>query len=226
MVFYSSYKKIKVLEDGPYEAMGNIPLNHLRYVPNARKFSLEYEELEKYETDEIVHLCRCGMSKDKPYCDGSHNKGFDGTETAPTTTYEEMAKFIEGKQIDLLDAEELCAGARFCDTKSGTWNLVETSNHPDAKRIVKHQTKACPSGRLTAVNKEGLHLEPKLRKEISALEDPGAGVMGPLWVKGGILIESDAGDPYPTRNRVTLCRCGKSKNKPFCDASHLKSVKE
>jgi CDGSH-type Zn-finger protein len=28
------------------------------------------------------------------------------------------------------------------------------------------------------------------------------------------------GTPYEVRNRVTLCRCGNSRNKPFCDGSH------
>jgi CDGSH-type Zn-finger protein len=39
-------------------------------------------------------------------------------------------------------------------------------------------------------------------------------------VRGGITIESADGVPYEVRNRVTLCRCGRSDNKPFCDASH------
>ena len=42
-----------------------------------------------------------------------------------------------------------------------------------------------------------------------------------MWVKGGLRIESSDGTNYEIRNRVTLCRCGKSKNKPFCDSSHV-----
>ncbi|MHB8164175.1 MAG: CDGSH iron-sulfur domain-containing protein [Methanoregula sp.] len=42
---------------------------------------------------------------------------------------------------------------------------------------------------------------------------------------GGIVFltqKRDAdGKPYTVRNRVTLCRCGKSGNKPFCDGSHV-----
>ncbi|UCF09264.1 MAG: CDGSH iron-sulfur domain-containing protein, partial [Thermoplasmata archaeon] len=44
---------------------------------------------------------------------------------------------------------------------------------------------------------------------------------GPIWVRGRIPIESADGHIYEIRNRVTLCRCGWSSNKPFCDSSHL-----
>ena len=43
---------------------------------------------------------------------------------------------------------------------------------------------------------------------------------GPLWVTGHIPVERADGQPMETRNRVTLCNCGKSKNKPLCDGSH------
>ncbi|MDD6209969.1 MAG: CDGSH iron-sulfur domain-containing protein [Bacteroidales bacterium] len=215
-------RKIKVLKNGPYEVMGSVPLNHLEFVPNERGFSLDYKEIKVYPLQESYHLCRCGRSKNKPFCDGSHLPDFDGTETASHKTYDEMAEFIEGKLLDLLDAKELCAAARFCDTKSGTWNLVRTAENADAKDIVLYQCDHCPSGRLTAVLKDGTRVEPELPQEISILEDPAKGVMGPIWVKGGIEIEDSDGKAYPIRNRVTLCRCGKSENKPFCDASHLK----
>jgi CDGSH-type Zn-finger protein len=39
-------------------------------------------------------------------------------------------------------------------------------------------------------------------------------------VRGGIPIESANGKTYAVRNRVTLCRCGQSANKPLCDGSH------
>lgn len=52
-------------------------------------------------------------------------------------------------------------------------------------------------------------------------EDSEAGVSGPLWFKGGIQIESSSGFFYEKRNRVTLCHCGASRNKPFCDSSHI-----
>jgi len=73
-----------------------------------------------------------------------------------------------------------------------------------------------------AINKEtGEPIEPKFEPSISLVEDPIANASGPLWVKGGVSIESSQGEAYETRNRVTLCRCGKSHNKPYCDGSHI-----
>jgi CDGSH-type Zn-finger protein len=43
---------------------------------------------------------------------------------------------------------------------------------------------------------------------------------GPIWVRGGIPIESAKDEIYEIRNRVTLCGCGRSSNKPFCDGTH------
>jgi len=214
-------KRIKVSKDGPYIVSGNIPINHLEYIPDNHGASIEYKETGKYPEKATCGLCRCGKSQNKPYCDGSHLQGFDGTETARHAAYDEMAEHIKGKQMDLMDAEELCAGARFCDTKGGTWNLVTRSDYPQAKDIIEYQCTHCPSGRLTAVTKEGKRIEPDLPREISIIEDVAAHKEGPIWVKGGIEIEDSTGKIYPSRNRVTLCRCGKSENKPFCDGSHM-----
>ena len=63
-------------------------------------------------------------------------------------------------------------------------------------------------------------IEPELKKEIGLIDDPAMKVKGPIWVQGGIKVESSQGQAYQVRNHVTLCRCGKSKNKPFCDSSH------
>ncbi len=216
-------KKIKVLKDGSYQVTGNVPLDQLRFVPDARGASVAYEEIKKFPSQDTYYLCRCGKSGNKPYCDGSHLNWFNGTETAPHATYDELAEFIEGINIDLLDAKSLCAVARFCDTHGDTWTLVEEGTSNDTAEIVKYQCNNCPSGRLTAVTREGKRIEPELPEEISILEDEFVHVQGPLWVKGGIPVEDENGKTYPVRNRITLCRCGKSENKPFCDARHMET---
>ena len=58
------------------------------------------------------------------------------------------------------------------------------------------------------------------KPSIGLVEDPSVGVSGPLWVRGGIPVVSSDGVQYEPRNRTTLCRCGASRNKPFCDGTH------
>ena len=53
------------------------------------------------------------------------------------------------------------------------------------------------------------------------IEDPQEECSGPLWVKGGIPVNGPNGTEYEQRNRVTLCRCGASANKPYCDGTHV-----
>ena len=57
-------------------------------------------------------------------------------------------------------------------------------------------------------------VEQRLPAEVSVV--PG----GPLWVTGGLTVDNARGERLETRNRVTLCRCGASSNKPLCDGSH------
>jgi hypothetical protein len=81
----------------------------------------------------------------------------------------------------------------------------------------------CPAGRLVAWDREtNVALEPTFEPSIGLVEDPSRGLAGPLWVRGGIPIVSADGEDYEIRNRVTLCRCGASGNKPFCDGNHVK----
>ena len=70
----------------------------------------------------------------------------------------------------------------------------------------------------------GKEIEHSLPPSIGVVEDPALGVSGPLWVRGGVIIESHDGRLYEIRNRVALCRCGASDNMPFCNGSHA-SVK-
>ena len=73
-----------------------------------------------------------------------------------------MSVLYEGKVIDMLDAESLCAVARFCDTHGTSWEQVEEGDSAETIEIVKQQCANCPSGRLTAVTKDGKRIEPEL----------------------------------------------------------------
>jgi hypothetical protein len=72
-------------------------------------------------------------------------------------------------------------------------------------------------------NSTGKEIEPEFEKSIVVVESHPRHENGPLWIRGGIPIESAYGKQYEIRNRMTLCRCGHSKNKPFCDGSHIES---
>lgn len=45
---------------------------------------------------------------------------------------------------------------------------------------------------------------------------------GPYQVNGGVTVEDARGKTLVTEKDVWLCRCGQSKNKPFCDGTHAK----
>lgn len=159
----------------------------------------------------------------KPFCDGSHiDFDFDGTESADNKKFDQQAEIYEGPELILKDAINFCSIGRFCHLDKGVWDLTETSDDPVAKELAIQEACNCPSGRLVIYDKKtGEKIEPKFEPSISITEDIGAKTSGPIWVKGGVSIESADGQKYEKRNRVTLCRCGKSKNKPFCDGTHL-----
>lgn len=214
--------KIVVTANGPYLVSGAVPLDIQTIAPNAGGESWSWTQGKAFEVTRVYALCRCGQSASKPYCDGSHTRvGFDGTETASRAPYESQARTIPGAAVDLLDAEALCSFARFCDVGGGIWDLVERSDDPEVERLVVHEETHCPSGRLVLRDRRtGAHLELQLPKSIAVVEDPQQGCSGPLWVRGGVAVVSQDGTPYEVRNRQTLCRCGASRNKPFCDGTH------
>lgn len=216
--------KIKVNKNGNYSIAGKVPLDQQSIVPDPDGYSEKWKVDKEYPDQESYILCRCGKSKNKPFCDGSHIKEmFDGTETADDRPYYEKAVKTDGPELVLTDNVDLCASARFCDRGDDAWALTEESDNPKAKKQAIEECRNCSSGRLVIHDKDGKPIEPKFSPSISVTEDPEAGVAGPLWVKGGIPIESANGEQYEVRNRVTLCRCGKSRNKPFCDSTHMET---
>ena len=214
--------RIKVTRNGPYLVQGNVPLSEQIIIADAEGTANEWREGKKQPQKETYALCRCGQSKNKPYCDGTHSKvNFNGAETATYEPCLQRAKEIEGPTVKLADVEDLCASARFCHRAGGIWKLIPKSNDSEAKKIAIEEACDCPSGRLIVYDKERQEMtEPKCTPSIGIVEDPQIGGGGPIRVQGGIPIESVEGKMYEVRNRVTLCRCGKSKNKPFCDSSH------
>ncbi len=214
--------RVRVTPNGPYAVTGAIPLAVEVIEVDSRGESREWREGRSISTASSYNLCRCGASSRKPFCDGTHARiEFDGTETASRAPYLEQADLLDGPTMELTDAEVLCAFARFCDPDGRVWNLVGETDREDERAKFKHEAGHCPSGRLVAWEKStGKAFEPQFSPSIGLVEDPKLGVSGPLWVRGGIAVEAADGTQYEVRNRVTLCRCGASSNKPFCDGSH------
>lgn len=215
--------KVTVTRNGPYLVTGGVPLVRVEIVVNDAGESVAWREVERLETPETYSLCRCGRSSSKPFCDGSHLVcGFDGTETAEVDSYFDTAANIDGPGVRLHDARRLCAEARFCDRAGGLWNLVTQCDDGATRALAEEEAMLCPSGRYVICDADTQQAkEPVFEPSIALIEDPAQGANGPIWVRGGIPVFSADGTPYEVRNRVTLCRCGRSSNKPYCDGSHL-----
>src|SRR5471032_3241514 len=89
--------RVTVAKDGPYMVSGTVPLATHTIVANAEGDSQNWREGKSIAAPESYALCRCGQSKKKPFCDGSHVKiRFDGTETASREPFLKQAKIIDG----------------------------------------------------------------------------------------------------------------------------------
>jgi hypothetical protein len=129
--------------------------------------------------------------------------------------------------MDMTDNPVFCSVARFRDARGKAWSNVKRTDTDEGRDIVGSEAQMCPSGRLVAIDKirgKPITLEPDFEEQrIGLIEDPSEDCSGALWVQGGVEIVGADGEPYEVRNRVTLCRCGQSKNKPFCDGAHVDS---
>lgn len=227
--------KITVAKDGPYLVSGNVKLVRKTQISSEHGEPMTWRTDKQLETDNrpMVALCRCGGSSNKPFCDGAHKKiGFDGTETAATNTFEERKIVHKGSTGIVVKRDySICAESGFCGHRLA--NIEKLATQTD-NSIIRSQVMAmierCPSGSYTyALNENSADIEPDLPQQITVTtemtsEGP---IAGPLWVTGYVPIERSDGGAVESRNRVTLCRCGHSKNKPLCDGTHrVLGVKE
>jgi len=224
----ASGKRIKIVKNGPYIVSGGVPLYQQIIVTDEAGHTKDLVDEKEFPAKETYTLCRCGASKNKPYCDGTHNDiDFDGTETASRKPYIEKAEIFEGPELRLTDAHEFCDHSRFCLRSGGIRNLIGKSDDPEAKQAAIEEAMICPSGRLVLWDKKtGKPFEKKFEQSIVLVHDEQKKCQGPIWVRGGIPVESSDSTEYETRNRVTLCRCGKSENKPYCDGSHWMTAEQ
>ncbi len=195
--------KIDVLKDGPF-IVDNLPK-----LSNSKGSSLEI--------DDKIALCRCGASKNKPFCDGSHKDvGFSGERESNSSLNKERA--YEGKEITIHDNRTICCHAGECVSNLGS--VFDVNNdpwiNPDKATVeeVKSVIKKCPSGALSYSINDAQTRNFERSAEITIDKN------GPYNVVGNIKIDvSDELQP-PAKEHYSLCRCGASKNKPYCDGSH------
>ena len=97
MAEHTDGPRIKITEHGPYVVTGNVPLSEESIVSDRHGTPVGYRETKRYPQKQTYALCRCGQSKNMPYCDGMHAKtGFDGCETADRAPFSEQAEVYEG----------------------------------------------------------------------------------------------------------------------------------
>lgn len=205
---------IAAVPNGPLMVTGGVPLYRRHDVHSEHGEPLAWETTATFEAKERYALCRCGSSSRKPFCDGTHGKiGFVAEETA-AGTYDERSKVLGGTGLTVRDDRSICVHAGFCGTRvTNVWKQVGATEESTVRAQVISMVEKCPSGALT-FRFEGDDVEPLLPHAIGITDD------GPLWVSGGIPVTSSDGTALETRNRVSLCRCGASANKPLCDGSH------
>ena len=128
--------KIRILKDGPYIVSGGVPLIKQGIGTDEQGNSYQWTLEVTYPFKDTYSLCRCGESKNKPFCDGTHLKiGFDGTETASKKPYMTEAVDTEGPVLTLTDVWPLCDHSRFCQRAGGIRELIAKSDDPEAKKI-------------------------------------------------------------------------------------------
>lgn len=211
--------QIRSMPNGPFVVEAAVDLRRKDIVRSEHGESLTWESGEVVDTDGVYALCRCGGSASKPFCDGTHGtNGYDGTDAeSSATTYRERSADLGGTRITVTDDRSICAHAGFCGNRvSNVWKMVSDIDEDTVARAqVMAMVEKCPSGALSyRIEGSDEPLEQELAPGIAIIPD------GPLWVHGGLTVDRADGSRLETRARVTLCRCGESANKPYCDGTH------
>ncbi len=198
-------QNIRVLSGGPLRVEGAVAL-------------LDHEGAG-IEAPPAYSLCRCGGSKNKPFCDGTHkSNNFNGQEFASKDTAADRAESFVGEGITIQDDRSRCAHAGVCTDKLSEvfklgvepWIDPKGAEADEIARVVS----LCPSGALSySLSDSTDPVEHPEGPSITVARD------APFAVRGVQVVAGD-GEAYDARERQTLCRCGGSRMKPFCDGSH------
>jgi CDGSH-type Zn-finger protein/ferredoxin len=160
-------------------------------------------------------LCVCGKSKEQPFCDGAHKAvGF----SSENTLEDEIIQRYEGKDINIVFNRSICSGAGNCVRNFSKIykNASENWIFPDEDSVeqVKKSIRSCPSGALSYETNKKTTLEKYDDIKINIIKN------GPLNVKGKVALHVEKWSTNANPEKYSLCRCGASQNKPFCDYTH------
>ncbi len=128
-----------------------------------------------------------------------------------------MSETVRGKQVTVTFDGSRCIHSRACvlsrpdvfvPNVKGDWIFPDAAPAEDVLRIGQN----CPSGAIRVAMNDGTASSdtPPLVNTVRVREN------GPLAIEAELCLR---GEPQPNA-RVTLCRCGQSKSKPWCDGSH------
>lgn len=125
------------------------------------------------------------------------------------------AEVVEGQDLTLVFDARRCIHARFCVTGAPQTFMANTPGawlHPDRTPVARlvEVAHACPSGAVSYRRKDGQPDEAAPEVNLLHVREN-----GPYAARAPLLIAG-----HPEGWRATLCRCGASANKPFCDGSH------
>lgn len=128
----------------------------------------------------------------------------------------------EGEDVDVTWDGRLCIHVGECGRSEG--ELFVTGRkpwcQPDLTSVdeVREVVERCPTGALVHLRKGGASEEVAPAENTITVANA-----GPLFARGQLAIEGAPDDMPGVRFRAALCRCGQSKNKPFCDNAHEKA---
>ena len=168
-----------------------------------------------------IALCRCGSSGTKPFCDRTHAKIGFSSENKNTPATNDKRKDYFGAKIIVHDNRRLCSHSAECLRNLETVFRLDrrpwiNPDESDVKSVIETVRK-CPSGALS-YSIEGVEHRDQSDRDPVVIVDRN----GPYRIEGGIeLVDTENWGIGASKEHYSLCRCGASNNKPFCDGMHL-----
>ena len=164
-----------------------------------------------------VALCRCGGSANKPFCDGTHGRiGFSDQRLNDGST--DRRDVYVGRRITIHDNRSVCAHAGVCtDGLKSVFRMgQEPWIDPDGADVeaIAALIDRCPSGALSYTLDGAAGRAPEREPMVTVIRN------GPYAITGGIGLLHQFQGEGASSEHYALCRCGASKNKPYCDGSH------